>query len=60
MICPKDQVQMHQATEQDPKAGLVFLGGGENDEDKYTTWTIQECPACGRRVKESYSCELIK
>lgn len=58
MICPVDQQQMHQATtEIDGK--ISYHGGGMTDENKYITWMIQECPACGRRVKETYSCEVI-
>ena len=54
MICPIDQVQMHQVRENN-----VPLGGGTSTDELYETWEIKECPACGRRVKESYSCKLL-
>lgn len=36
------------------------MGGGEATEEKYVTWTIQECPACGRKVKEYYEALVLK
>lgn len=65
MICPRCEVQMHQAIDQvrkntgDEADTIHFLGGGDSSEIKYSTWMIQECPACGRLYKESYSCELL-
>lgn len=50
MICPIDQVQMHQ---------LDKIGGGVSEEDLYLTWELKICPLCGRVVKESYECEVL-
>ena len=56
MICPTDGVQMHQHRSE----GGVPLGGGTTTDEKYETWEIKICPACGRKVKEFYSCEVIQ
>lgn len=50
MICPKCMAQMHQKDK---------LGGGEAVEGLYTTWTIQECPSCGKLIKEYYEAKFI-
>lgn len=34
--------------------------GGTAEEDMYETWYIYECPQCGRRVRESYQCEVLQ
>lgn len=34
-------------------------GGGESNDEVYITWTTQECPTCGRLVKEYYSARVI-
>ena len=49
MLCPRCMIQMHQYRE---------LGNGKSEEDYYETWTMQECPGCGRIYKEFYSAEL--
>lgn len=34
---------------------LAKLGGGEVKDGVYTTWTIQTCPVCMKKVVEYYS-----
>ena len=50
MICPNCAVQMHQHRQ---------IGGGDANDKKYETWTVQKCPNCTRMVKEYYSCETM-
>lgn len=59
MICPKCLIQMHQKAEVDLRGRIESVGGGESTEEKYSTWTIQECPGCHRLIRESYGAELI-
>jgi len=31
------------------------IGGGVTEDERYTTWELKECPACGRTVIEYYT-----
>lgn len=55
MICPNCMVQMHQEF-----VGNTPIGGGEATDQKYTTWTVQVCPQCGRRVREYYEAKVLQ
>ena len=54
MICPKDQIQMHQSFDNGKP-----IGGGYSDDNIYETWMFLECKICGRVVKEYYKAEVI-
>ena len=55
MICPEDKIQMHQ----DSDRNNIPLGGGTWSGDVYETWTIQVCPHCEIRVRETYRAEKL-
>lgn len=40
--------------------GAEPIGGGESTDEKYLTWEQKVCLVCGRTVKETYICEVIK
>jgi len=50
MICNTCNIQMTQKDK---------IGGGVANETEYTTWKVEECPNCGRLVKEFYSATVI-
>ena len=57
MICPKDRVQMFQASEtEDPNQPI---GGGTSTDNEYTTWELKECPVCGRHAIEFYTALVV-
>lgn len=50
MICPSCSMQMHQKSR---------IGDGENNDNAYCTWQLQECPVCGREVVEFYAAIVV-
>lgn len=71
MICPKCAVQMVNYIEETKKSSgsstaveqetvIVPLPcGGVAEDSYYETWYEYACPACDRRVRESYKCEVL-
>ena len=51
MICHNCNIPMETVSES---------ADGYSSTDMYKTSEIKNCPKCGRRVKESYSAEIIK
>lgn len=50
MICLKCMVQAYQKGK---------VGSGIAEDSRYTTWTLQECPSCGRLTLEHYTCVVV-
>lgn len=50
MLCPNDKMQMHQRAQ---------IGDGEDNENVYASWSMQECPVCHRQVVEFHTVIMV-
>ena len=60
MICPYDRTQMvNFEIDKDTKEVKPLPSGGVATDELYETWYEYHCPECGRKVIESYRCEVL-
>lgn len=50
MLCPACEIKMLTNN---------AAGGGENDDTRYVTFDVKECPSCGRKALEVYGCFFV-
>lgn len=56
MMCPEDKIPMHQEVDRQGR----FVGGGTWEGNTYETWSIQVCPHCNLKVKETYQAKKLE